>query len=269
MADITATFDGAMPEAYETYLVPFMFEPCADDLARRAAELSPSRILEIACGTGVVTRRLRDALPDADLTATDLSDDMVAAARAVLADLDGIDYRQADGCDLPFDDAAFDLVACQFGAMFYPDKVGGYREAHRVLAPGGTLMFNVWDSFEHNRMAGIADQVITSFFDTDPPKFLKTPFGYNDVDTVTGHLTEAGFDNVDHAVVRLDAESPTARDLAHGLIHGNPNIAEIRARGTAEPEQVVAAVAEAFAAEAGDAPLRTSIQALVFSARKA
>jgi len=269
MADIVATFDGAMPDAYEAHLVPFMFGPCADDFARRAAALNPSRVLEIACGTGIVTRRLREALPDTAITATDLSDDMVAAARTVMAGLEGIDYRQADGCDLPFDDAAFDMVACQFGAMFYPDKVGGYREALRVLQPGGALLFNVWDSFEHNRMAGIAHQVISGFFDSDPPKFLKTPFGYNDTDVITAQLAEAGFADIDHAVVRLDADAPTARDLAYGLIHGNPNIAEIRARGTAEPEKVVDAVARAFAAEAGDAPLRTSIQCLVFSARKA
>lgn len=268
MADIIATFDGGMPEAYEKYLVPFMFGPCADDFTARAAALNPSKILEIACGTGIVTRRLRAALPDAALTATDLSDDMITAARGVMADLDGIDYRQADGCDLPFEDAGFDMVAVQFGTMFYPDKVGGYREALRVLEPGGTLLFNVWDTLEANAMAGLAHQVIGGFFDSDPPQFLKTPFGYNDVDVVTGHLTEAGFGAVDHAVVRLDAQSQTARDLAYGFIHGNPNIAEIRARGTAEPEKVVDAVAEAFAAEAGDNPLKTSIQCIVFSATK-
>jgi SAM-dependent methyltransferase len=269
MTEARTSFDGSIPETYQSHLVPFLFDPYAEDIAARVAAAAPRLVLETAAGTGVVTRKLREALPpDATITASDLAEPMLDSARRLLADLPGIEFRQADATDMPFESAAFDAVVCQFGAMFFPDKVTGYREAHRVLGPGGMFAFNVWDSLVNNPPMRIARDLLTDVFDGDPPGFLSIPFGYNDTPAIEAELAEAGFADIASTVVNVPREVPSARDLAHGLLYGNPSISEIRERGTADPEMIAERLAEALATECGDAPLHTSLQAIVFTARK-
>ena len=169
MTDPIAAFDGSIPETYDAFLGPLFFEPYADDLARRVAAAAPARLLETACGTGVLTRRLRAALPAAMMVASDLSEAMIAHARQSLGESANVTFGQADGGALPYPDAAFDAVVCQFGVMFFPDKAQAMAEALRVLAPGGLLAFDSWGSLEENPLAGLADATISRFFATDPP----------------------------------------------------------------------------------------------------
>ena len=176
------TFAGSIPKLYETYLVPLIFRSYAEDLANRLASRPLSRVLEIAAGTGVVTRHLASVLPeDVAIVATDLNRPMLDMA-AEIGTSRPVAWRQADAMQLPFEDAQFDAVVCQFGIMFCPDKLKVFAEARRVLRPGGVLLFNVWDRIEENEFAHTVTTALESLFPQDPPRFLaRTPHGYHDL----------------------------------------------------------------------------------------
>lgn len=269
MTDTHIQFDGSIPEKYDAHLGPLFFHDYADDLARRVTLGDGSRVLETACGTGIFTERLRKALPDSvEIVATDLNPPMLEFAGAKRGDLANLHFQQADALDLPFEDRSFDAVVCQFGLMFFPDKAAGIREAARVLKPGGLLAFNVWDSLDWNPISRIAHETIGGFFTQHPPTFLLLPFSYHELDPIKALLLGNGFASFDISVVPTVVESPSARHVAVGLVEGNPGIHEIRERATAGPEEIVEAVANALRDAFGDAPLRTSLQAIVVTARR-
>src|SRR2546427_502767 len=185
MSDTDKLFAGSIPELYDTYLVPLIFEPYAADLARRVAAVRPRRVLEIAAGTGVATRAMSLALPaDVSLVATDLNQPMLDRAAAVGTARPG-SWRQADALQFAVVDASFDVVVCQFGVMFFPDKPKAFAEARRVLGTGGTLLFNVWDRIEENEFADRVTIALGGLFPGDPPRFMaRTPHGYHDLSTI-------------------------------------------------------------------------------------
>jgi ubiquinone/menaquinone biosynthesis C-methylase UbiE len=209
MLEADKVFAGSIPENYDRYMVPLIFEPFATDLARRAAALSPSAVLETAAGSGVVTRMLAPRLlPGASYAVTDLNQPMLDYASSRQPPDSRINWRQADALALPFEDATFDLVCCQFGAMFFPDRIAGYREAKRVLAPGGCLLFNVWDRIEENVFAKDVTDALATIFPNDPPRFLaRTPHGYHDTALIGCELEAAGFARV---VIETRAEQSRA-----------------------------------------------------------
>ncbi|HEY6137275.1 MAG TPA: methyltransferase domain-containing protein, partial [Thermoanaerobaculia bacterium] len=174
-------FHGSIPQLYEAYLVPLIFEPYAADLAQRLAAHPPARLLEVAAGTGVATRSLASVLPESTaIVATDLNQPMLAMAAATGTSRP-VEWRQADAMQLPFADAAFDAVACQFGAMFFPDKARAFSEIRRVLRPGGVFLFSVWDRIEDNEFADDVTNALAALFPAHPPRFLaRTPHGYHD-----------------------------------------------------------------------------------------
>ncbi len=268
MTDAHARFEGSIPENYDRYLGPFLFEPYAQDLARRLDVSEGARVLEIACGTGIVTRRLRERLPPtAVLVATDLNPPMLDHARRKLSAVKGIDWRQADACALPFPDASFDAAVCQFGLMFVPDKPAACREARRVLAEGGTFLLNTWGTLAQNPVGRIAYETVASFFPADPPDFYSVPFGLHQPEVVRGFLAAGGFTAVSCDEVTLEGRATSARDLAIGLVEGNPVGTAIRERGTVPLQKVIEAVAAAVEKECGDRPVRAPMCALVFGAR--
>ena len=265
--DRNAAFVGSVPESYDRELGPMWFQPFAEDLAKRIGALAPRALLETACGTGISTRAILGRLPaDARLTATDLNQPMIDYARRAVDADPRLEWRTADMTALPFGDGGFDAMACQFGMMFAPDKAAAAREARRVLRHGGSFVFSVWDSMAHNPIAAIADRVVGELFPSDPPPFYRTPYGYHDRDTLTGLARTAGFGAVALETVRLPVERPSARSVALGLIEGQPIRAQIVERG-GEPGRVVDAMERALVRELGDAPMRTSMQALVVTAR--
>ena len=267
MTDRSAQFTGSIPAAYDRYLGPMLFEPYAADLVARLAVPPKAAVLELACGTGILTQRLRRALPvTATLTATDLNEPMVAYARGKMPNAP-VTWQQADAQLLPFPDAGFEAVACQFGVMFVPDKARAFSEVRRVLKPNGLFAFNVWESLDENSFGRIARDTIDRYFTSDPPTFYDVPFGFHDVPQIRGLLRAARLNVVSCDAVELEAKSPSAQDAALGLVTGNPVILDVTERATAPAEEIVAAVAQALAAEGGDTPLRLPMRALVFLAQ--
>jgi len=269
MSKYSSQFVGSIPGHYEDGLGPHIFVDYAREMAERVASLEPRRLLELAAGTGIVTRALRQALPaSTHITATDLNPPMLDVAREKLADAANLAFEPADATALPFDDASFDAIVCQFGVMFFPDKDQHYREVYRVLRPGGRYLFSVWDSFDHNPFARIAHETIGSFFSSDPPAFYQVPFSYRALDPIKASLEGAAFRGVGFELIGIEKEIPDATLFARGLVYGNPAIDEIRSRGSAGPEAVTAALADALRAEFGEDPGRMSLQAIVVSAAK-
>lgn len=269
MSDEAAQFVGSIPEHYDRGLGPVFFAGWGADLAARAAALRPVRVLELAAGTGIVTRLLRDALPAvAELVATDLNAPMLEIAKQKMRDGEKVVFQTADATSLPFPDRSFDAVVCQFGVMFFPDKDRAYREARRVLAPGGHYLFNVWDSFDRNPAARLAHTTIAGFFPADPPGFYLVPYSYHRIDPIKDALEAAGFDDIAFRVLRMHKDLPDPAAFARGLVFGNPVIDEIGRRGGVAPDQVFAAVRAALGRELGEKPCRVPMQIIVVSARK-
>lgn len=266
-----ASFTGSIPESYDTYLGPLLFEFSAADLAQRvnSAVNRPVKVLEVACGTGISTRHLAKTLPSGtEIMATDLNDAMLDHASSVNGNLPGVTFSQADALDLPFDDHSFDAVVCPFGIMFFPDKATGMKEMTRVLKPGGVLALNVWDAFNKNRAVGVVDRVIKQFFENDPPRFLEIPFGTIGEDNGRDLFNVAGYENVDVAHVSEAIEVKDFSLPARGFVTGNPTIIEVEQRATIGVEDLVSAVENALAKEFGPTPAKLSFQAIVFLARK-
>jgi ubiquinone/menaquinone biosynthesis C-methylase UbiE len=267
MSEQSARFTGDIPANYDRGMGPHLFVDYAADLARRVAAARPLHVLEIAAGTGIVTRLLRDVLPaDADLVASDLNPPMLDVARQKFRAGERVEFQSADATALPFSDGAFDALVCQFGVMFFPDKDKAYREAFRVLSPGGSYHFNVWDSFDFNPFARIVHETVGRFFGADVPRFYTIPFGYHRIDPIKASLVDAGFADISMHVFRLDKTISQARLFAEGLILGNPIVEEICARGMADPAEIIDAVTAALRREFGQDPGRMPLQAIVFGA---
>jgi ubiquinone/menaquinone biosynthesis C-methylase UbiE len=191
---------------------------------------------------------------------------MLAYAEGKLGS-EAIEWKQADAAALPFDDASFDAVVCQFGLMFVPDKLAAVREAHRVLVPNGLFVFNVWDSIDKNDLANVANQTASTFFENEPPTFYQVPFGLHDQNLIRTLLRDAGFKEPQIYELAKTGESPSSADAAKGLIEGNPILIEINQRATADLATVEAAVAKSIATKCGDNPLRCTLRAFVCTTR--
>jgi ubiquinone/menaquinone biosynthesis C-methylase UbiE len=263
-------FAGSVPEFYDRFMVPLIFEPYAVDLAKRVADAAPRTVLETACGTGVVTRAMAARLPaDARITATDLNQPMLDYARGMQADDKRISWKQADALALPFGDQSFDAVVCEFGAMFFPDKVQGYKEARRVLKPGGRLFFNVWDKISENDFAHTIAQALAEMFPDDPPRFMeRTPHGYHDGGQIRAQLAAAGFSDVTIDAVDARSKAASPRDPAVAYCQGTPWRNEIETRGAARLEEATDRAAEAMARKYGKGAVDGRIRAFVITAAR-
>jgi SAM-dependent methyltransferase len=262
-------FEGSIPDLYETYLVPIIFEPYARDLAARVAAFAPERVLETAAGTGAVTRALGAALDDTvRLVVTDLNQPMLERAMRRQAADGRITWQQADALALPFEDASFDVVVCQFGVMFFPDRVKGMAEARRVLRPGGHFLFNVWGAIAANPLAELATQAAAEIFPDDPPRFLaRTPHGYCDVAAVRADVAAAGFGITTIDTVDLAGRAPSARHVAIAFCQGTPLRSEIEARDAARLAEVTDRAAALITARFGNGTIAGPLHAHVVTAQ--
>jgi len=266
MVDVARNFGGSMPEYYDSIMGPAQFEAYGVDLARRLPAAPAGDVLEIACGTGRVTRHLRERLaPAVRLVATDLSDAMLAYGRRKVGG--SIEWQKADATALPFGDAAFGVVVCAFGVMFVPDKRAAFREARRVLRAGGVLLFNVWDGLENNPQGRPAEEVLTRRFPDDPAmRAGSMPYRFNDRAAIGGMLADARFGQVRMEAVRLECSAPSARDFATGQLRGTPRAGLIEQRGF-EIEPVIDEVTQGLIRIGGERPFRYTPQALLVEAR--
>lgn len=259
-------FAGSIPQFYDRHLVPLIFEPYAADAAQRVRTLQPARVLEIAAGTGVVTRALAKALDaDVQIIATDLNQAMLDQA-ATVATARPVQWRQADAQDLPFEDGSFDVVVCQFGAMFFPDKARAFAEARRVLRPGGTYVFSVWDRIEANEFADAVTAALAVRIPHDPPRFLaRTPHGYFDRDTIARDVAAGGFTReVQIDTIAARSRATSAHVPAFAYCEGTVLRNEIEARGLALAEATDCATAE-IVRRFGYGAVEGAIQAHVIS----
>jgi SAM-dependent methyltransferase len=268
MPETDLLFAGAIPELYDTCLVPMIFAPYAGDLAQRVARAEPAAVLETAAGTGALTRALAPLLPaDASYTVTDLNQPMLDHARSRQPPDARIAWRQADAMHLPFPDASFDAVCCQFGAMFLPDRVAGYRETRRVLRPGGRFLFNVWDRIGENVFTDVAVEAVARLFPDDPPDFFhRLPHGYHDVRRIRADVGQAGFSSVEIETLERESVAATPGLAAIALCQGTPMRGEIESRRGASLEEATRHAGRALAATFGPGPIRGKIQAHVVTA---
>ncbi|WP_295079458.1 class I SAM-dependent methyltransferase [Tabrizicola sp.] len=269
MEHLDTVFTGSIPANYDRVLGPMLFAPYAADLAERVVKAAPQAVLETAAGTGIVTLKLAERLPfSTEITATDLNQAMIDFAAAKPAPRQ-ITWQACDATKLPFDDASFDCVVCQFGVMFFPAQLTGYREAHRVLKPGGHYLFSVWGPIEANPIALAMSDALAERFPQDPPLFLRrTPYGHSDVDLTRRELAEAGFTDVKADVVTFPNTCPSPEDAANGQCQGSPVRGEIVARDPNGVSAAAEAMAAFLAKRFGPGRIDSTMQAIVFTARR-
>jgi len=262
-----AGFVGSIPEMYERYMVPLIFQSYADDLASRVAQRHPASVLEMAAGTGVVTRAMSCALGDhVAITATDLNQAMIDRAVGVGTSR-AVQWQQADAMALPFDDASFDVVVCQFGVMFFPDRRHAYTEVRRVLRPGGVFLFNAWDRLERNEFAHtVSDAVATVFPDDRPQLMARTPHGYHDPSAIRADVLAAGFGDIDVEVREARSHAATSATAAMAYCQGTPLRNEIEARDPDGLPHVTAVAEEALTQRFGATDLDGALSAFVVAA---
>ncbi|MCB1976648.1 MAG: methyltransferase domain-containing protein [Burkholderiales bacterium] len=257
--------DVAIP--YDQNIGPVLFEHYGYEIARRTAERALRDVLEVAAGTGIVTRKLRNVLAqDTQLTAIDISESMLDVARKKFHPHEQVTFQNADATELPFKDEMFDAIVCQFGVMFF-DKASAFRETYRTLRHGGRYLFNVWDSEHYNPFASLSFEVLKQFFPSDTPKFLFDPVSCHEIDPIKEMLIRSGFERIVISIQQREHEIPDVLAFARGLIF-SPVIFEIRERGGTDPEKIVETFAEALIKKYGSNPTRYPMQAILFEAEK-
>lgn len=262
-------FTGPIPEIYDRLLVPLLFETYAADLAERVAGLKPQKVLEVAAGTGALTRAMASRLNGrAHITASDLNQAMLDRAAARQDAAPDIVWRQADALALPFKEQSFDVVACQFGVMFFPDRIRAYREVYRVLNPGGHYLFNAWDRIAQNDFPQVVQEAVQAIFPEDPPRFMeRTPHGYHDVERIRLDLSAAGFEAIAIEPLSRTSRAGSALEVATAFCQGTPLRSEIEARSPSGGLDAATRVAsEALTRRFGNGPIEGKIKAYVVSA---
>ena len=259
--------DSLISEKYDRYLGPFLFEPFALDLVNRIAGKNYENVLELACGTGRVTRHLRRVLPKAKIVATDSQSDMIRVASQQLPD-NNIQWQTADAQQLTFADQSFNLIICQFGLMFMRDRSKVLAEIYRILKPGGKFIFNTWDKIENNGAIYLGNQIICSYFPEHPPTNYRLPFTLHQPDLLETNLLATGFKNIKVGAVEKEGISPSAKDAAIGIVEGNPVYNLIVQKDPNLVEVIRSAVEQKIAEAYGEHPLKTPLRAWVLEAQK-
>lgn len=269
MAETDRVFAGSIPEIYDRLMVPMLFDGYARDLAERVAAFARTDVLETAAGTGALTRALAARLPASTrITVTDLNQPMLDRAASSLPDDRRFGWQQADALDLPFADASFDAVACQFGVMFFPDKIRGYAEARRVLKSGGGFVFDTWDRLSQNQFVTVVQKELMQLFPDDPPVFMeRTPHGYFDTDLIRRELGEAGFSSIGIETIEHTARAATPLAAATAYCQGNPLRVEIEKRAPGRLQEITEQVALALGRRFGTGPIEGTISAHLVTAR--
>jgi SAM-dependent methyltransferase len=271
------SFNKSIPQNYEDYLTPFIFDPYAEDLVERIGSktgaTSLKNVLELACGTGAVTKQLLTRLPSTtQLIATDLQPDMISTAKISVAkhhlSASNLTWDTVDMTNIPYEDNRFDLIVCQFGLMLVPEKLKALTEMHRVLRPGGRLLSSVWSDIQHNQIWDITGSVIESFIGTNPMLHDPGPFSMTDANIGLKGLKKAGFPDARVTTVDKTGKIATAAMAVKGITEGLPVWIAISQKDPSLPAKVQSALEQELINRLGDHPLQSSLQALVFEANK-
>lgn len=265
----TVAFAGSVPANYEQYLGPILFEPYALDMMKRLPKASLNNVLEIACGTGRVTKHLLNTLTEnGKLVATDLNPDMIEVAKQKVAD-NRIEWQVADALQLPFADNIFDAVICQYGVMFFPDKPKGFAEAYRVLKPGGIFLFNAWDNIEFNPAINILNNVLQEEFGEEAPNFLKEgPYSFYDQEQIKLLLKDACFKKNELEVVKVASSFSSINDLAKGFLEGSPLFSYLQEKDKDKREVVSEKIRQQLISKYGENAGTVNLQAIVCKSEK-
>lgn len=267
-APVNIAFSGSIPKHYDSGLGPMFFEPFAERLGDRVVELAPENVLELACGTGRLTRHLAERLPaDTRIVATDVNPAMLEFAQEAIP-THGLEWNTVDAVELPYADASFDLVVVQFGVMFYSDRVKAYREALRVLKRGGRMLFTCWNKLEANPAARLTQRVVSRFFPVDTPAFYTVPFAYHDRELIREEVLGAGFARIKMDLVPLTGHADSAVAAARGLLQGSPIHTAIMDRDPDALPAMRELLAADLAAEFGNEDLQVPLSAWVVEAVK-
>ncbi len=266
MRESDAIFTSSIPELYDRHMAPIFMEPYANHLAARLSTTAHGTLLELAAGTGVLSRALARALPPSvSLVATDLSPSMLAYSSA--RSNGRILWQQADAQNLPFPDCSFDGILCQLGVMFFPDKVAAYREARRVLRPAAQFQFLVWDRLEVNELSRAIYEAIATALPDGRAQFLaRVPFAYFDATQIQSDLRAAGFSSVEIETIILPCYAPSPLDVATGICQGTPLRNELESHGPSHAHELTRTVAANLSTRFGPGPIRAQMQALLVSA---
>lgn len=269
MKEKAIVFNGSVAQNYDDCLGPFVFEPFALDLLERIDTTKTGAVLELACGTGRVTKHLTEKLPVTSIVmATDLNAGMIAVAKEKVLS-PAVKWATVDMTNIPFDENNFDLIVCQFGLMFAPDKLKALIEIRRVLKEGGKLIFNTWDSIENNKIWQTTNDIVNSFLSDAPTTIFKDgPFAMHDEKAVLQLLEQAGFNNSSVASVNKTGQISTAALAAKGFIQGLPVLNTIREKIPASLPAILKAVEKEYVQQFSDQPLKAALQAWVFEATK-
>lgn len=265
---VSPNFSGSVSQHYEKYLGPMFFEPYAIEISKRVESFSVPYAVELACGTGRVTRHLREVIPvSSKLVASDISGDMLAVAKEKLKGLN-IDWQMIDAQQLPFDDKSIDLVVCCFGFMFVPDKPKAFAEAYRVLRPGGMLLFSTWDKLEYNGASHVYRKIVKGYLEADLPESFNIPFSMNDQDAMKEILQGAGFSKIAMEQVEKKSVCQTAKEAAYGLARGGSLYNEIMKRNPAWIGEIVGKVEKELSEKFGAVPMIAPMRAIISQAWK-
>ena len=267
MAD-SLSFSGSIPKMYDEILGPAYFIPYAIETAGRAKAFQPLSILEVACGTGIVTKELLKNIPKAIITATDISADMLAIAKEKLSYSKSIIWKEANAMELPFFNEEFDLVVCQFGAMFFQDKQKAFSEMNRVLKKTGKFIFSTWDKLEANPLAGAGRKILLDYFDGNPPASLKTAFSMNDKNEILSLVQSAFFSCVNYENIKLDCIAESAELLALAQVDGSLVSNFIREKDPNAIPVLRNKIAETIAEKFGNHPAKSIMEAIIVTAEK-
>lgn len=253
---------------YDQFFGPLYFEPYAIEVAKRIDPASVSIALEIAAGTGRVTRHIRERIPaSAKLIASDISEDMLGEAKKKLSHLD-IEWQNIDAQQLPFSDDCIDLIVCCFGYMFVPDKPKAFAEAYRVLRPGGMFLFTTWDRLEQNAASYTSRSIAKEYLEEPLPGSYNLATSMSDETAIGQLLQDAGFSKKTIEKVKLFSVSPSAKEAANGLVEGGPFYKEIKKRNPAWIDEIKIKVEKELTEKFGAAPMISPISAVISHAWK-
>ena len=184
-------------EAYERYLVPPLFTRWGERLVDAGEVQVEDRVLDVACGTGIVARRVAARTGGDSIVGLDINDGMLAVAEAAAADVQPpIEWRQGDATDLPFSEGSFDVVCCQQALQFFDDPAGAIEEMRRVLAPDGRVAVSVWRPLEYQPGYVVLADALDRLVGEEAGAMMRSPFPAWDDDHLRTLAREAGFEDV-------------------------------------------------------------------------